>query len=72
MTFGVHFSQGSSYTGAMDDVYCEFPEFESFLTEQERIDVAYEGCAYSDYNEDQDRYAEQDEDTSRFLLEVLS
>ncbi len=49
-----------------------YPEFERFLTEQEKDEAYYEGCAYSDRWEDDDREAEQEEETSRFLLEALS
>ena len=52
--------------------YCEFPEFESFLTREEKDDAFYEGCSYTDRYEDIDRADEQDEETSRCLLEALS
>jgi hypothetical protein len=46
----------------MDElVCCEFPQFERFQTRQEKEDAAYEGCAYSDRWEDDDREAEQEE-----------
>lgn len=53
-----------------DTPCCEYQEFVCFHTERERIEAMYEGCAWSDINEDDDRMAEQEEDTSRFLLDV--
>lgn len=46
---------------------CEYPEFDRFLTEQEKED-AYEGCI-QDLREDADYYADQDYETSQSLLE---